>query len=190
MAVFSCYMLVKQKIKYGLLWLISLLLLLNSPLLLAHNGEVHNDEVTPQPQSTQFAPRFAVVSDDIELVGVWIASRLVLYVDHKNDNSPVNDAQVDIQSTALNGTATPLGDGVYQLLASNLEAGTYPLTISISSNELSDLLIADLTIAAAPTANKTTKSPHNYKPLAYVSAVFLIVALVGFYWRKKGATRA
>lgn len=120
--------------------------------LAAHEGHDHGDAQAP----AQVLPRFAVMGEELEVVGVLTADTLVLYVDRRADNAPVTDLAIEVEGQGWKGVAAPDGLGAYRLAlpASALGApGSHlPLNLSLSNAAFADLLLAELVLPEAPTA--------------------------------------
>ena len=78
----------------------ALIFTLLSPMAIAGAGHDHA-EAAPKTQGTAL-PRFVAVSEDLEMVGIVNGKQLTIYLDRFTDNSPVNDAQIDIDIKAAN----------------------------------------------------------------------------------------
>jgi len=163
-----------------LLSLLSLLWLLVGALpASAHEGHDHDaDEATAAP--AQAAPRFAVRTEAVEVVGVLQAGQLDLYLDRAGDNSPVTDASIEVESPALTGSAKHVGNGVYQLAAAALtQPGKHALTLTIQGDDLADLLPVTLEIS-------TTQATPVTRSDAWWGLLLLpLLALGGWWWRRK-----
>lgn len=72
----------------------ALIFTLLSPMAIAGAGHDHA-EAAPKTQGTAL-PRFVAFSEDLEMVGIVNGKQLTIYLDRFTDNSPVNDAQIDI----------------------------------------------------------------------------------------------
>lgn len=165
-------------------WFVLVMTVLCAAFAVAHDG-IEHDEPSPSTP-TQIAPRFALTGDDVELVGVWADNQLVLYADDKYSNAPIDHAQIDIQSPHLNGTATALGNGVYRLRAQTLKAGTYSLTISLSSDTLSELWVTSLNITPKNAAPAMTHNDRDFTVL-YGFLALLLALVVAVVWYRRGA---
>jgi hypothetical protein len=121
----------------------ALLLTLLSPLAMAGPGHDHG-EAAPQAQGTAL-PRFVAVSEDLEMVGIVDGKQLTIYLDRFRDNSPVNDAQIDIDIEGGKYKADKHGEGEYEvILKDTLKPGVVAITATIQAGELNDLLAAEL----------------------------------------------
>ena len=99
----------------------------------------------------------------------------MIYLDHADDNSPIEDAKIEIEGSGFKGIATAFGDGVYQLPVKSIQPGKYPLTITLEAGEITDLLSADLEVTSveqgiAPT-NKTFSNWWLYTGIAFLIAI-------------------
>jgi len=123
--------------------LLALVLSLLSPLVMASPGHDHG-EAAPQAQGTAL-PRFVAISEDLEMVGIINGKKLTIYLDRFNDNSPVNDAQIEIDIAGNTYKAEKHGEGEYEItLKETLKPGVLAITATIQAGELNDLLAAEL----------------------------------------------
>lgn len=115
----------------------------------AHDG--HDHGAPPTPASTTIAPRTDASSTDFELVAVARNSQLTIYLDTFRDNTPVANADIEIDTPS--GILKPVAskdDGVYVLAAPFLaKPGRYDLAITISAGGTVDVLATSLKIPAA-----------------------------------------
>ncbi len=162
---------------------------LSAPVI-AHEG--HDHGATAKPADVRLAPRFEVLSEDVEVVGVLADKNLLIYVDRVSDNAPIQGAQIEVEGPGIKGVATAMADGVYQLPAAALaQAGKYPLTLTIQAGEIVDLLAATLEVAEVPvaaSAEENTKRP--WWLLAGILLVLLCGALVARRLRRQAKERA
>ena len=145
----------------------------------AHEGEEH--EPASKPADVRISPRFEVISEQVEMVGVLADKNLVIYLDRAEDNSPIEDAKIEIEGSGFKGIATAFGDGVYQLPVKSIQPGKYPLTITLEAGEISDLLSADLEVTAveqdiAP-INKTFSNWWLYTGIAFLIAIGAFITM-------------
>lgn len=107
----------------------------------------HSHDAAPKT-ATAPAPRFAAQSESFEVVGVLQGEALVVFVDRFEDNAPVLEARVEIES----GSFKALGEldaerGAYRFDAAAFkEPGSYPIQIALTVSGQSDLLGADLVV--------------------------------------------
>ena len=123
--------------------LMALIFTLLSPMAIAGAGHDHG-EAAPQAQGTAL-PRFVAVSEDREMVGIVNGKQLTIYLDRFKDNSPVNDAQIDIDIEGSKYKAEKHGVGEYEvILKDTLKPGVIAITATIQAGDLSDLLATEL----------------------------------------------
>jgi hypothetical protein len=125
----------------------ALIFTLLSPMAIAGAGHEHG-EAAPQTQGTAL-PRFVAVSEDLEMVGIVNGKQLTIYLDRFKDNSPVNDAQIDIDIAGSKYKAERHGIGEYEvILKDTLKPGVIAITATIQAGDLNDLLAAELDLHA------------------------------------------
>ena len=121
----------------------ALIFALLSPMAIAGAGHDHG-EAAPQAQRTAL-PRFVAVSEDLEMVGIVNGKQLTIYLDRFTDNSPVNDAQIDIDIAGNTFKAEKHGVGEYEVVFKDtLKPGVIAITATIQAGELNDLLTGEL----------------------------------------------
>ena len=157
----------------------SAIFLLTSFSATAHEGEEH--EPATKPADVRILPRFEAISEQVEIIGVLADKSLVIYLDHAADNSPIEDAKIEIEGNGFKGVATVLGDGVYQLPVKSIPSGKYPLTITLEAGEVSDLLSAELEVAAVEQVtepiNKTFSNWWIYPSIAFLIAIVAFITM-------------
>ena len=123
--------------------LMALIFTLLSPIAIAGAGHDHG-EAAPQAQGTAL-PRFVAVSEDLEMVGIVNGKQLTIYLDRFTDNSPVNDALIDIDIQGGKYKAEKHGVGEYEvILKDTLKPGVIAITATIQAGDLNDLLATEL----------------------------------------------
>lgn len=128
------------------------------PQVWAHNGEDHS---APAANTGTFAtlPRAVAKGDVLELVAVADPRGLTLYLNDLNTNTPLKQAQVDLEVDSHPAPLTPATEGVYQSTL-KLASGKHVLVITATSATTSDLLETTLTIpdpAAKPKTRPATQ---------------------------------
>lgn len=165
--------------KLALMLTASAISLLTSFSIAAHDGEEH--EPASKPADVRISPRFEVISEQVEMVGVLADKNLVIYLDRADDNSPVEDAKIEIDGNGIKGVVTAFGDGIYQLSVKSIPPGKYPLTITLEAGEVSDLLSAELEVTAVGQAiapiNKTYSNWWIYSGIAFFIAIGAFIAM-------------
>lgn len=122
---------------------LALIFTLLSPLAISGPGHDHGD-TTPQATGSAL-PRFTAASEDLELVGILNEKLIMLYLDRFKDNSPVNDAQIEIDIAGSKYKAQKHGEGEYEVtLKDTLKTGVIAITATIQAGDLNDLLATEL----------------------------------------------
>src|SRR3990167_6446417 len=133
--------------------LLSMLLVLGARVSHAHGDEDHGDALHPVAV-TSVAPRFEARSELFELVGVLHGEELVLYLDHAENNQPIANAVIEIESGAFKGKAVAAVQAEFRLPAAELsQPGTHALTITVETDTDIDLLAAQFDVASAPSVS-------------------------------------
>jgi hypothetical protein len=123
--------------------LLALVVILCSPSVNAGPGHDHA-EAAPAALGVAL-PRFVAVSEELEMVGVVKGKQLTLYLDRFTDNSPVNDAQIEIDIAGNTYKANQHGEGEYEVtLKEALKPGVMAITATVTAAALSDLLAGEL----------------------------------------------
>ncbi len=153
--------------------LLALVLSLLSPLAMAGPGHDHG-EAAPQAQGTAL-PRFVAVSEDLEMVGIVNGKQLTIYLDRFKDNSPVHNAQIEIDIAGNTYKAEKHGEGEYEVtLKDTLKPGVLAITATIQAGQLNDLLAADLDLQADEEEHRHRTS---WKALAMWSGAGLLALM-------------
>lgn len=153
--------------------LLALVLSLLSPLAMAGPGHDHG-EAAPQAQGSAL-PRFSAVSEDLEMVGIVHGKQLTIYLDRFTDNSPVHDAQIEIDIEGSKYKAEKHGEGEYEVtLKDPLKPGVLAITATIQAGQLNDLLAADLDLQADEEEHRHRTS---WKALAMWSGAGLLALM-------------
>ena len=166
--------------------LLALVLSLLSPLAMAGPGHDHG-EAAPQAQGPAL-PRFVAVSEDLEMVGIVHGQQLTIYLDRFKDNSPVNDAQIEIDIAGNTYKAEKHGEGEYEvILKDTLKPGVLAITATIQAGQLNDLLAADLDLQVV---EEEHSHRFSWKALAMWSgAGFLALMALGVMFRFRQQAR-
>lgn len=143
---------------------------------LAHEG--HAEEASA-PLSIPLAARAQAETDQIELLAVFDAGKLTLYVDRYSTNEPISEALVEVEGAAVSARATPVSHGVYELPAPLLASpGTHALTVSVQARELSDLLTLSFTSPAAAAAAERPTSSSAWTTWAISAGLLALASLL------------
>jgi hypothetical protein len=165
---------------------LALILTLLSPLAVAGPGHDHGDTA---PQATGSAlPRFAATSEDLELVGIVTGKLITLYLDRFKDNSPVNDAQIEIDIAGSKYKAQKHGEGEYEVtLKDTLKTGVMAITATIQAGDLTDLLATELDFHADESVPGLRSA---WKAVAmWIGAGLLALLTLGVIVRNRQKTR-
>ena len=153
-------------------------------------GEGH-DHGPAAPTSTSTAsPRFAAVSDTFELVGVLNGKQITLYLDRAADNSPVPDAQIELDIGGAKFKAQKHGSDEFEvMLAAEPKPGLLPITATVTVGAEVDLLAGELDIHEAAHADEAAHT-HAWTEYAGLSAgALVLLAGLVFAARRIGSLR-
>lgn len=153
----------------------------------ADDGHDHGGAPTAATGPSQ--PRFAAVSDAFELVGVLNGKQITLYLDRSADNSPVREAQIELDIAGAKFKATKHGDDEYEVvLAEAPKAGVLPITATVTAGKEVDLLAGELDIHENAHADEA--HVHSWKEYAgWALGGIAALALLVFAGRRAMATR-
>ncbi len=162
----------------GVLAAISLAtLLLVPPVAMAGAGHDHGDAA---PTVTGAAlPRFAAVSDLFELVGVLNGKQITLYLDRVADNSPVSDAQIDIEIGGKTFKAAQQGKDEFEVVLTDApKPGVLPVVATVSVGTDTDLLAGELDVHDAAHADHAASTPSWKKYAGWAAAGIAVLAVL------------
>jgi hypothetical protein len=168
-----------MKLQHPLLAITLAVILLAPHRVMAGDGHDHGEAA---PTATGPAlPRFSAVSDLFELVGVLNGKQITLYLDRAADNSPVTEAQIDIEIGGQKFKAAKQGVDEFEVVLPTVpKPGVLPITATVSAGKDSDLLAGELDIHEA-TSREAAAHPHSWKEYAGWAAGG-IAALLGLLW--------
>lgn len=148
-------------------------------------GEGHDHGEAPAATVGSAQPRFNAVSETFELVGVLNGKLLTLYLDRASDNSPVKNAQLELEVGGVKVDAKPQGEGEFRAtLAQELKVGVTAVAATVLAGQESDLLAADLEIRSkAPAGDTASKLPWKQYG-AWLMAGLLLLALLALGLRR------
>ena len=116
-----------------------------SPAVRAGDGHDHG-EAAPVASGPAL-PRFAAVSETFELVGVVRGKQVTLYLDRAADNSPVTDAQIELEIGGAKFKAEKQGEDEYEVVLPDApKEGVLPVTATVTAGNDVDLLAGELDI--------------------------------------------
>lgn len=111
----------------------------------ADDGHDHGD--SPAAATGPALPRFAATTELFELVGVLDGRRITLYLDRAADNSPVENAEIELEIGSEKLKAVRHGADAFEVeLAAAPGAGVLPITAMVTAGGDVDLLAAALDI--------------------------------------------
>ena len=106
-------------------------------------GHDHGGHEAPADTGVR-SPRVVAVSESYEFVGVLKGSKIIVYLDQRDDTSPVTDARVEMTVSGETGIAEPQADGTYSfsspLLAKHAD---HEVIVVIEHDGRSDLLVGN-----------------------------------------------
>jgi RND family efflux transporter MFP subunit len=119
--------------------------------LAAHEG--HDHGAPPTPVSTTIAPRVDASSTTFELIAVYRANTLTIFVDRFITNEPVTGAQVEVDTPKGTVMAKENPDGTYALPADWAAAGgNFDLIFTVTAGSDLDVLTGTLKLPSTATA--------------------------------------
>ncbi len=152
-------------------------LLLTPGVLMASEGHDHGDAPLIAGPAQ---PRFAAVSEAFELVGVLSGKQITLYLDRSADNSPVRDAQIELEIAGTKFKAEKHGDDEYEVvLADEPKPGVLPITATVTAGKEVDLLAGELDSHADAHGDEAAHR-HSWKEYAgwALGGLIALVALM------------
>lgn len=154
----------------------------------ADAGHDHGDAATDTTTSAQ--PRFTAVSEMFELVGVLNGKRLTLYLDRSDDNSPVKDANLELELGGIKVQVKPSGEGEFETtLAQDLKPGVITVAATVVAGQETDLLAGELDLAQGAQADASVGRPPWKKYGTWGGAGALTLALLVWGLRRLRANR-
>ena len=142
--------------------------------------------MTPAAAAEPMHPVFEADSDLFELVGRIKDGRMTLTLDRWANNEPVSDARIEIESNGRALVAAAQADGTYIIDAAPFAApATYPLTITITAGDESDLLAADLMGSAGAAPSSSTMNADGRFGAILAGALALIAAVSFLVLRRR-----
>jgi hypothetical protein len=123
----------------------------------------HDHGSAPPAAAGQALPRFAAESELFELVGVLKGKQLTLYLDRAADNSPVAQAQIELEIAGRKYQAVKQGDDTFEVVLPDAPPpGVLPVTATVSAGSDVDLLAAELDIhEVAPAEGPALAHAHG-----------------------------
>jgi hypothetical protein len=135
---------------------------------------VTSHAATPAPE-----PTFESSSESFELTGRIQGPQMTLILDRWASNEPVTDAKIDIEVDGRTIVASAQADGSYTLDASGFaKPAIYPLTISITAGNESDLLVAELKVEAPAETTLSSMAGSRIATIALLVGLLVLAAAV------------
>ncbi|WP_396270743.1 hypothetical protein [Ideonella sp.] len=123
-------------------------------------GEGHDHSEASSPAVEQALPRFAAVSETFELVGVLSGQQITLYLDRFGDNSPVREAQIELDIDGTKYKAEKRGADEYAVMLHEAPVeGVLPVTAKVTAGVELDLLAGELDIHPASHGDDAVHTP-------------------------------
>lgn len=148
----------------------------------AHAGEGHDHGEAAPAAAGPALPRFAAASETFELVGVLNGKQITLYLDRAADNSPVTDAQIEIEIAGTKLKAEK-HEGAYEVaLAAEPKPGVLPVTATVTAGTEADLLAGEFDLHEEAHADESAHA-HGWQEYAAwaagaIAAVAVLIAVV------------
>lgn len=161
--------------------------LLLPPLARAGEGHDHGD-AAPAPTGPAL-PRFAATSDLFELVGVLNGKQITLYLDRAADNSPVTDAQIEIEIAGTKLKAEKHEDAYEVVLAAEPKPGVLPVTATVTAGTETDLLAGEFDLHEEVHADESAHA-HGWQEYAgWAAGAIAALAVLIVVVRRVAANR-
>ncbi|MBN8454137.1 hypothetical protein [Accumulibacter sp.] len=140
----------------------------------------------PQASAAEAArPSFEAHSEVFELVGRIADGRLTLTLDDWASNEPIAGARIEIDFAGSTLIAEAQADGTYTLDATPFAApATYPLTITVTAGEQSDLLATDLVVGDSAVTSAIAAG-IGIKEIGIAAALTLLGVVVAVRLRRR-----
>lgn len=153
-------------------------------------GDGHDHGEAPAASSPAL-PRFAATSDLFELVGVLDGQKLALYLDHAGDNSPVKEAQLELDIAGMRVPVVRVAEGEFQAaLAAPLGEGVSPVTATVVAGTETDLLAGEIDVHTEAHAHAEPSGARTAVVAGAVGAVLLALAAMWSLLRGRAARSA
>lgn len=162
--------------------LTGLLLLGSSALTLAHEGHDHAEAASAPALQTRTL-RIDSTSELIELVAIAGDRQLDVYLDQLDSNTPIIGARLELEADGKTSVARVAGDH-YRIDAPWLQQpGRHQLVFSVESRMASDLLPAQIDIAAHNPAPAPASAGRQAWISGAIAAAAILGLLVTWQWR-------
>jgi hypothetical protein len=140
-------------------------------------GEGHDHGDAAPAVVGQALPRFSAVSETFELVGVLSGKQITLYLDRFADNSPVRDAQIELEIGGTKFKAEKQGEDEYEVVLPEApKPGVLPVTATVTAGNEADLLAGELDIHEDAHTDEAT---HTHSWTEYAGWAVAGIAVLG-----------
>lgn len=159
---------------------------------LAIAGAGHDHGESPAAVAGPMQPRFIASSELFELVGVLNGTTLTLYLDSAEDNSPLQEAQLEIEIGGAKVEIKGVGEGLFEAQLSSLpKEGLLSVTATVVAAIGSDLLVGELDIHTdTNTHPPEAEAKAQFKTIAgWGVGVVLGMGVFLFSWKRARTTR-
>jgi hypothetical protein len=144
---------------------ISVATVLLTPRLALAAGDHDHGDAAPTTGGAAL-PRFAAASDLFELVGVLDGKQITLYLDRGADNSPITDAQIELDVAGKKFKAVKHGTDEFEVVLPQAPTpGLLQIAATVSVGTDADLLAGELDIHEAAHADELAHR-HSRKEYA------------------------
>ena len=177
-----------MNLSHTLAALLAAVLLVAAP---ARAGEGH-DHGDAAPATVGAAlPRFSAVSETFELVGVLSGKQITLYLDRFGDNSPVRDAQIELEIGGAKFKAEKQGEDEYEVVLPEApKEGLLSVTATVTVGTEADLLAGEFDIHEAAHSDETAAAPSWKKYAGWAAAGAAVLALLAWGGRRVMGSRS
>ena len=142
-------------------------------------GEGHDHGEAAPAAVGQALPRFSAVSETFELVGVLSGKQITLYLDRFSDNSPVRDAQIELEIGSAKFKADKQGEDEYEVVLPEApKPGVLAVTATVTAGNEVDLLAGELDIHEEAHSEEVQAAQPWTKYAGWVAAGIAALAFV------------
>lgn len=148
-------------------------------------GEGHDHGDAAPAAAGQALPRFSAVSEAFELVGVLSGKQITLYLDRFGDNSPVRNAQIELEIGGVKFKAEKQGEDEYEVVLRDAPTeGVLPVTATVTAGTEVDLLAGELDIHEAAHAGEAAHTHSLSEYAGWAAAGIAALALLAWVARR------
>lgn len=147
----------------------------------AHEG--HDHEAPPPP--AVYEPRFEAHAGDVEVVGIVERDGLWLYASRYGSNAPWPGLKLELeQDDGKSVVAKDEGGGTYSLPEGTFgQPGTYAVVLSVSGEDIDELLTGELTVAKA--TGDARAGLAGVSPWAWGAGALLLAGGLAIFSRRR-----